>query len=237
MIFKKREFNRLLRILKRGILNIAVGLFVSLFISPIAWAGELFTQFPEPVQADEKYVFYSHGFIVEGVNETPRHPRFGVYDFPAIKQALAASDFNLIAYHRKVGTVPLEFAQKLASDVKELSAQGVPLKNITLMGFSRGGMITILASDLLAAPDINVVLLASCGNWINSRPKLELAGNVLSVYETSDRFGSCRELVDQSENISSFTEIAISTGKEHGAFFKPRDEWVVPVISWINSRP
>ncbi len=236
MFFQKPESSRLLPALQYRISALAVGLF-GILLSTAALAGELFTQLPEQAQADEKYVFYSHGFIVEGDNETPKHPHFGVYDFPAIKQALAASDFNLIAYHRKAGTVPSEFAQKLANDVKELTAQGVPLRNISLMGFSRGGMITILVSDLLAAPDINVVLLASCSNWVSSQPKLELAGNVLSVYETSDRFGSCRELVNQSDNVSSFTEIAISTGKEHGAFFKPLDEWVVPVVNWINSRP
>ncbi len=200
-----------------------------------AQAGTLFTGFPESINPAEKYVFYSHGFIVEGTNETPVHPRFGTYDFPAIKAALSASDFNLIAYHRPAGTDPNAWADKLAADVHKLMDAGVKPKQITLMGFSRGGMITALASSKLSMENLNTILMASCGGWIEARPEIKLAGDVLSVYETSDRFGTCRQLIDRSDKVTSFKEIAISTGKEHGAFFTPRQEWVKPVLNWISS--
>jgi Alpha/beta hydrolase len=200
-----------------------------------ARAGTLFTAFPDRINGAEKYVFYSHGFIVEGTNESPVHPRFGTYDFPAIKAALSASDFNLIAYHRPAGTDPNAWADKLASDVHALIAAGVPAHHITLLGFSRGGMITALASSKLSLPAMNTILMASCGGWIDARPAIKLAGRVLSVYETSDRFGTCQKLIERSENVTAFTEIAISTGKEHGAFFTPRKEWVEPVLHWISA--
>lgn len=200
-----------------------------------ARAGTLYTAFPAHINPAEKYVFYSHGFIVEGTNETPAHPRFGTYDFPAIKAALSASDFTLIAYHRPAGTDPKAWADKLAKDVHTLITAGVPTRNITLMGFSRGGMITALASSQLSMPDLNTILMASCGGWIDARPEIKLAGKVLSVYETSDRFGTCQKLIERSENVTAFTEIAISTGKEHGAFFTPRNEWVEPVLRWISA--
>jgi len=199
-----------------------------------ARAGELFTDFPTTIDANGKYVFYSHGFIVEGTNPTPKHPRFGTYDFPAIKNALADGDFNLIAYHRPAGTNAGKFAEKLQGDVKRLIAGGVPAENITLMGFSRGSMITAMASSGLAMPKLNTVIMAICSDWIASRPNLKLAGRVLSVYETSDRFGTCQALADQSPEITSFKEVAISTGKEHGAFFTPREAWLVPVMEWIS---
>jgi len=198
-----------------------------------ARAGDIYIAFPETINVGEKYVFYSHGFIVEGTNPTPVHPRFGTYDFPAIKAALSAPDFNLIAYHRPAGTNPGEFADKLAGDVKRLIAAGVAAQNITLMGFSRGSMITAMASSNLGMENLNTILMAVCGNWIGSRPDIKLAGRVLSVYETSDRFGTCQPLVDHSDKITSFKEIAISTGKEHGAFFTPRKEWITPVLKWI----
>jgi len=198
-----------------------------------ARAGDIYTAFPETIDAQGKYVFYSHGFIVEGTNPTPKHPRFGTYDFPAIKAALAGGDFNLIAYHRPAGTNAGEFAGKLAGDVKRLIEGGVAPENITLLGFSRGSMITAMASAKLLMPRLNTILMAICGDWIASRPNLRLAGRVLSVYETSDRFGTCQALADQSPQITSFTEVAISTGKEHGAFFTPSKEWLEPVINWI----
>lgn len=196
-------------------------------------AGELYTAFPKTIDTSAKYVFYSHGFIVEGSNPRPVHPRYGIYDFPAIKTALATGDFNLIAYHRPSGTNPNRFAKKLARDVKRLISGGVKPENITLLGFSRGGMITALASSKLAMPRINTIIMAICGGWIKSRPDVKLAGRVLSVYETSDRPGSCKALIDQSPAVTSFTELAISTGKEHGAFFTPRKEWLEPVLRWI----
>ncbi|MDQ7019159.1 MAG: alpha/beta hydrolase [Robiginitomaculum sp.] len=215
------------------ILLFAIGFAMTVNIAG-AQAGTLYTTFPKSIKPAEKYVFYSHGLIVEGTNETPVHPRFGTYDFPAIKAALSASDFNLIAYHRPAGTEPNAWADKLAGDVHVLIAAGVPAHNITLMGFSRGGMITALASSMLSMPGLNTILMASCGGWINARPDIKLAGRVLSIYETSDRFGTCQPLIDHSKAVTTFTEIAISTGKEHGAFFTPRKEWVEPVLRWIN---
>ena len=198
-------------------------------------AGEIFTQFPKTINAEDKYVFYSHGYIVEGTNPTPKHPKYGIYQFPDIKKALATSDFHLIAYHRPANINPKEFAVSLAADVTRLIDKGVAPKNITLLGFSRGGAITAFASSNLQLNEMNTILLASCGSWVKKMPLIKLAGNVLSVYETSDRFGSCQSLIDRSEQMVSFKEIAISTGKKHGAFFIPRKEWLNPVVDWINS--
>jgi len=36
-------------------------------------------------------------------------------------------------------------------------------------------------------------------------------------------------------HITSFKEIAISTGKSHGAFFQPLPVWVGPLREWIAS--
>jgi hypothetical protein len=202
-------------------------------IASTASAGQLYTEFPQTIDADGRYVFYSHGFIVEGTNPTPEHPRFGTYDFPAIKNALVTGDFNLIAYHRPAGTNPAAFAKNLAGDVKRLVAGGVNPAHITLLGFSRGSMITAMANSNLAMPKLNTVLMAICGNWIARRADMKLAGRILSVFETSDRFGTCQALIDQSPAVTSFTEIAISTGKAHGAFFTPRKEWLEPVLAWI----
>ena len=63
---------------------------------------------------------------------------------------------------------------------------------------------------------------------------IKLRGHIFSIYEKTDVAGSCASVVERSPKLSSFRELAINTGKEHGAFYLPRDEWIEPLISWIN---
>ena len=205
-----------------------------MFFSPVfVFAGDIYEQFPDKVDPNGKYVFYSHGKIVEGKHTNPISPRWGEYDFPEVKKAISSNNYNLIAYHRPQNANPKTFALKLSGDVKKLITLGVKSQNITLLGFSRGGEITILASRNLQNPDIDIILLASCAKFMDNNELFKVYGNVYSIYETSDMVGSCQFLIDQSSNVSSFNEIFISTGKEHGAFFRPISEWVTPVKNWL----
>jgi hypothetical protein len=210
-----------------------VKLFIALFPSSL-FAADVYEQFPDKIKSSQKYVFYSHGLIVEGTNPTPVNARWGTYEFPRIKKALADADYNLIAYHRAKNTKPKAFAQKLASDVRLLIAHGVPASNISLIGFSRGGAITIETSHLLANENVNFIILAACGRYLHNRPSLTMHGHILSIYETSDEVGSCQFLADRSQHIRRFNEIAISTAKEHGAFYTPLPQWVDPVKKWLK---
>ncbi|MBL4632189.1 MAG: alpha/beta hydrolase [Paraglaciecola sp.] len=185
------------------------------------------------MHANEKYVFYSHGLIVEGTNPTPTSPRWGLYDFPKVKAALASEKYNLIAYHRAKSTKPRTFARKLAADVNLLIKQGVKPGNISLVGSSQGGVITILASSYIQSNDINVILLATCNSFMKGHAEFIVIGNFHSIYETSDGNGSCQFLMEQSAQLNTMEEIVISTGEEHGAFYRPMAEWVVPVKAWL----
>lgn len=182
-------------------------------------------------------MFYSHGFIVEGTNPKPVDKRngWGEYDFPAVKQALSDPNHELIAYHRPSGTDPYEFSYKLAGDVRKLVKAGVEPENITLIGFSRGAFITAVTSHNLANVGVNTVLLAGCGRFVSDRYKnMSLYGRALSIYETTDRSSTCKKLEKRSPELKSFDEIAITTGLSHGAFYRPKDEWVKPIKHWIN---
>jgi len=80
---------------------------------------------------------------------------------------------------------------------------------------------------------INTALLAICEDGDFERdPPLILGGNLLSIYETSDELGSCSKLAARS-HLTSFKEVAISTGKGHGAFFQSLPEWMRPLRAWI----
>ena len=210
--------------------------FLSALLSATASANPSEIELPEVIDPSAKYVFYSHGFIVEGDNPKPVHQRFGTYDFPAIKQALADESYTLIAQHRAANIAPHLHRDALVSAVGRLLDAGVAARNITLVGFSRGGALTIMASDKLKNAQMNYVILAGCAGLVKRHADLQLFGNVLSIYETSDSVGSCDFVQARSPAISSFSEIAISTGKEHGAFYLPQEQWLSPVKEWLKSR-
>lgn len=220
---------KLLKLIKITSLILAIG------FSQKGFAGEIFDTFPTTINADEKYVFYSHGYIVEGDNPTPISPRWGKYDFPQVKESLSDEQYNLIAYHRAKNTNPRVFAKKLAKDIDKLVKAGVSQQNIYLIGFSRGGAITALTSNEVASDELNIIILAGCGKFVTNNQSLKVYGNVYSIYETSDGVGSCQHLIDRSKQVKHFEEIAISTGKEHGAFYNPLPEWLGPVKRWLKS--
>jgi len=197
-------------------------------------AAEIYNTLPKQINADQHYVFYSHGYIVEGTNASPVNPRWGTYEFPQIKQALSDPQYTLIATHRAKNTDPLAYARKLSEDIKKLVSNGVSYRNISIIGFSRGGEITALVANQLANSQLNTIILAGCSEFLSANPHVKLYGNVLSIFETSDGVGSCQFVADRSPKISSFEEIAISTGKEHGAFYTPLRQWVAPVKQWLT---
>ncbi|HTG17653.1 MAG TPA: alpha/beta hydrolase [Blastocatellia bacterium] len=198
-----------------------------------ASAVEIYDRFPDKIHAHERYVIYSHGLIVEGDDPKPVSPKYGQYDFPAIKQSLfSKGGFNLIAYQRPKSSDD-SYADTLKSWVHRLIDAGVAPSRITLVGFSRGGQLTALASSGLASAGINTALMAICENGeVSHAPGLNLGGNLLSIYETSDELGSCGKLAARS-HLKSFKEVSISTGKKHGAFFQPLPEWIAPLKQWI----
>ena len=209
-----------------------------LIFSVPCFSGEIYSKIPDEIDANKKYVFYLHGLIVEGDNPRPIHKKYGAYEFQKIKEALAEnSSFDVIAHHRPANTEVREYTNKLVSWVKELLNSGVRPSNITLIGFSRGGEIAAYASTNLRENNINTVLLGSC--WpgsVQNKSSIVFGGHFLSIFETSDVALSCEKLAKRSPQLLSFKEVSISTGGEHGAFFSPNNEWVIPVKEWVQSK-
>ncbi|MDX1492232.1 MAG: hypothetical protein R3332_13200 [Pseudohongiellaceae bacterium] len=101
-------------------LKIILSIFL-VSVSPTIAALDLFDALPDKINADERYVFYSHGLIVEGQNARPVHPEFGTYEFPLIAQEIfETGGFNLIAHHRQASTDPEAYASMLAQWVRRL---------------------------------------------------------------------------------------------------------------------
>jgi hypothetical protein len=220
----------------RTIKALAMFSFLAISVAARSQTVQIYEQFPSDIHASERYVIFSHGLIAEGDDPRPVSPKYGVYDFPRIKDSLFTNGgFNLIAVQRKKGVEFENHVNQLETWVHRLLDAGVKPSRVTLVGFSRGGQITALASGHLASLGINTAILAICtdGDFaVDSGPAIILGGNFLSIYETSDELGSCSKLAGRS-HLRSFKEVAISTGKAHGAFFEPRPEWIGPLKAWI----
>jgi hypothetical protein len=92
---------------------------VAMLICEKSIAVEIYDDFPKTIRANQRYVIYSHGLIVEGDDPRPVHPTRGIYDFPAIKQALfKGGNFNLIAHQRPKNTEIRPYVDKLESWVR-----------------------------------------------------------------------------------------------------------------------
>lgn len=200
-----------------------------------AEAGEILEKPPRKPVPDARYVFYLHGQIVQDVGPRPTHPQYGLYDYPLILETLAGHGLTVISARRKQGTDRESYAKTIAKQVDVLLDSGIEPEKITVLGFSAGGIIAIYASSMLPDADINFVIMASCSDWVDDAPDLRLNGRVLSVYELSDFAYSCKELASRSPGPSDYQDVAIDTGKKHGAFYLPDDAWVLPVVDWIKA--
>ncbi|HEV3050803.1 MAG TPA: alpha/beta hydrolase, partial [Longimicrobium sp.] len=122
-----------------------------------------------------------------------------------------------------------------ADQVRRLMAAGVPAEWVAVVGFSKGGALAMIASDLLSDPRIPFVFLGPCGDWVQGRDDVDVRGRILSIYEASDELGtSCEPLFAQASDPGEHREIRIDTGAGHGAFFRPRPEWLDPLLQWIR---
>jgi hypothetical protein len=78
---------------------------------------------------------------------------------------------------------------------------GVPPENITVVGFSKGGVLAILASSQFNNDRVKYVILAgSCAvDSLEADPSIVFHGQVISIYEASDKYSqSCQQIADRS---------------------------------------
>ena len=224
---------------------LAVLLFFAAFFAPIgaARAGNSFEDVPAAIDSQAKYLFYMHGKIVEDKGRYAFHPVYGPYQYDAIVEALAARGFVVISEVRdyvKKGA----YARKVAGQVEKLLAAGVAPKNITVIGHSKGGFITMLTAAGLGNPDLNLVNMAGCGKGARfgkgfrkfvARDASRLRGRILSLYDGSDRIaGSCRKAFDKAAGNVKSREIVFDTGEGHGLFYSPEKIWIDEVVKWAD---
>lgn len=215
-------------------LAVAGGLLLSAAPAP-AQRGAILEDVPAQVRPGARYVIYLHGRVIEEKGRRPVDERFGVYEYQQILDTLAASGAEVISAQRPQGTDFRPFGARVADQVRRLNAAGVPAERIAVVGFSKGGAIAMVASALLQEPRVPFVFLGACGDWVAGRDDVGVRGRILSIYEASDELGtSCEPLFAQAGEVGEHREIRIDTGEAHGAFFRPRAEWLDPMFAWIE---
>lgn len=198
-------------------------------------SGNVMNDVPDEIRPERRYLFYLHGQIIEDQGVRPEHPKFGVYEYEAVLDALAAEGFEVISEPRPPRTDGEAYAEKVVKQIERLLSAGVPAERISVVGFSKGGGIAVAVASMLGNESVRFAFLGTCATRIKDRPHLELRGRILSIYEASDPIaGSCEEMFSESVIAPEFRELEIRLGGGHGAFYRPAPEWIGPVAAWVR---
>jgi len=199
--------------------------------------------FPATVDPSARYLFYLHGKIVEDQGLPAISPEYGEYRYQEIMEALRMRGFVVISEPRARNTDSGAYALRVADQVTDLVAAGVPASSITLVGASKGAAIAAMVSAELGIPEVNYVLLGTCHpslieTWLQEG--MVLTGNVLAIRDVSDveYSGSCNDLFTASEGrgLSRHDEILLQVGAGHGILYGPLTEWIDPTAQWAKQQ-
>jgi peptidoglycan-N-acetylglucosamine deacetylase len=199
--------------------------------------GAIFNRVPDQINTGSKYVIYLHGRIVEEKGLRPTDSRYGTYEYQQILDALKSRSLVVISEARAAGTDVGQYAAKVADQVRALLKAGVPARSITVVGASKGSVIAMLASTRLREKNVNFVLMGNCNDSILENHKIDLWGNILSIYDSSDEFGqTCKKFFEKATGLGERKEIELKTGLGHGFLYRPMKEWIEPAVEWASQR-
>jgi hypothetical protein len=223
--------------LKGAVYTISLLLFATFTLSK-ANAQFNSTSVPKNPDVNRVYLFYLHGGVVQdqGVNAVSEY--YGKYEYQAILDTLKNHGFYVVSEVRARDTKEREYAKKIKSQIDTLIERGVSDKNIIVVGASLGAYIALETSILNRNPNIRFVLLGLCSEYALKyfQPfQKYFTGQFLSIYESSDSKGTCLSIFQRLGGTSNFKEIKLEMGIDHAFLFKPFDDWVNPLINWINN--
>lgn len=192
---------------------------------------------PDNPDSNGRYLFYLHGLIVEEAGIRPKSEEHGYYEYELILDTLAKEGFTVFSEARKKGTQVIPYAKKIADQVKRLLDHQVPQKNITVVGASKGGIITAYVSALLQEKGINYIFLAGLFEKCLRDENLILYGNVLSIHDRADTLSITPELYfKRSNELGRSKAMVLDLDIGHGLIYKPYREWIDPLLDWIRQK-
>lgn len=194
---------------------------------------------PTEIDNTANYILYSHGRIVENQGIPAHSPQFGPYEYVETLETFRDEGFTVFSNPRVAGEDVKQSASDIQSHVLALLDAGVPAKNISLVGASKGAYIVSLVSHTLKNPDLNVVLLAGCsqGTVLHMiEADIHLYGKVLTVRDLDDMelSGSCAPVLKMSSGAQDYQEIVVQEGLSHGLIYTPHAAWVGPTVEWVR---
>lgn len=190
---------------------------------------------PSNPNITKRYLFYLHGLIVEEAGIRPKSEEHGYYEYELILEELVREGFIVISEARKKGTEIKPYAEDIATQIKTLLANNVPPGSITVVGASRGGVISAYVSTVLREQGINFVILAGLFEKFLPDENLKLYGNVLSIHDRSDKQSITPELYFQrSEGLGKFKAFVLNLDIGHGLIYRPYREWIDPLCAWVR---
>jgi hypothetical protein len=193
-------------------------------------------QIPENPDSTKRYLFYLHGLIVEEAGIRPQSEEHGYYEYEMILRAFASEGFIVISEARAKGTQIKPYAEKIVSQIKKLLENKVLPENITIVGASKGGIISAYVSCVLREQKINYVFLAGLFEKCLTDENLKLYGNVLSIHDRSDKLPITPALYFQrSDGLGKFKEIVLSLDVGHGLIYRPYREWLEPMLKLVKT--
>lgn len=197
--------------------------------------GIVLSGVPQKIDKNARYLIYLSGYIVHAGDLRPTSPKFGVYEYEQILNALKQSSGSVVISEARPQTEDIEsYAAKVAEQVRQMLKSGVPPQNISVVGASQGGWIAMLMSTYLKNRDLNYVVIGACGADDGFLKLVDLHGSLLFIVEKTDRFpiSSCQRFSADATGLVDYKELEVNTGQQHGFLYRPMKEWIEPAVEW-----
>jgi hypothetical protein len=153
----------------------APGMLLGCAIAITSLGGVAFAQSPEPAQppdANLEYLLY----VPSNSHQV---------DHPAIIQSFIDQGYEVRTYGF-MGENELDYAHRIAADIRGLMRQGVAPENINVVGGGTGSAITLLTSAAVGNRHIDYVVLGNCDDSLKIQYRFRLAGNVMGIRDVAD---------------------------------------------------
>lgn len=189
--------------------------------------------------ATPPHLFYLHGCCITNAKDPKAKDYARIVE--QLKQAGFQVHFSLwpmLKYDNNTGVHTQ--AEKIATQIQTLLAQGTPPEQITVAGYSLGARTALVVAGLVANPQINYVLLAGCARKPSLRISVAYAkvqGRILAITDAADeKFGSCTDLLPREVR---YQEEMLHSGQGHALFRRPDPAlvalWLPPLVTWTKT--
>jgi hypothetical protein len=183
------------------------------------------------------HIYYLHGKINEEQGRNAVSEKFGKFELDEILKQLNVNNSVIHCEIRTKDTDVKIYATKISREIDSLINSGIPSRNITIVGASKGALIAMNISHI-NKHNINYVFLAGNNDYQEKNNDWKFHGQILCIYDLSDDIaGENYNYWKEKPNYSTiFEQLEIKTNLGHGFLYKPLKEWINPTKEWIKNQ-